>query len=253
MSRRERVEFAGSDGQLLAGLLELPETAPKHFALLAHCFTCGKDIAASARIALSLVAQGFSVLRFDFTGLGNSSGDFENTNFSSNVDDVVKAADLLRRDFEAPQLLIGHSLGGTAVLAARAHIAEVQGVVTIGAPASPEHVIRHFHCDVETIEREGVAEVELAGRRFTIQRQFLEDVREVELGSTVGALRAALLLFHSPVDATVSISQAEQIYRMARHPKSFISLDSADHLLTRKEDAEYVAQVISSWASRYLR
>lgn len=248
--KRRRLEFQ-SGGFKLAAQLELPEDGASAFALFAHCFTCGKDIAAASRIARALAELGYAVLRFDFTGLGNSDGDFANTNFSSNVQDLVAAADFLRSEFEAPKLLIGHSLGGAAVLAAAAEIPEALGVVTIGAPATAEHVSKQFACDIDKIEREGEAEVSLAGRPFRIKKQFLDDIAS-QTDEHIGRLRKALLVFHSPVDATVSINQAEKIYRAAKHPKSFISLDSADHLLSNKADSSYVAAAIAAWASRYL-
>jgi alpha/beta superfamily hydrolase len=252
MPSQQRIEFPGGSGSALAGALALPDAVARAFVLFAHCFTCGKDSLAAARISSALVTRGFGVLRFDFTGLGGSEGEFGNTDFSSNVQDLVAAADWLRAQHRAPQLLVGHSLGGAAVLAARRHIEEVRGVVTIGAPASPDHVLHQFHGDRERIEREGSAEVELAGRRFRIGRQFLEDVASIELAEIVARLRAALLLFHAPLDATVSIEQAQRLYELARHPKSFVSLDGADHLLSARADAEYVGEVISAWASRYL-
>ncbi|MFT4928379.1 MAG: putative OsmC-like protein/alpha-beta hydrolase superfamily lysophospholipase [Phenylobacterium sp.] len=257
MSKRIKVQFPSSttdaDEQiiLLTGLLEKPQDNVKAYVLFAHCFTCGKDIAAASRIARALVAQGYAVLRFDFTGLGNSDGDFANTNFSSNVGDLVAAADFLRSNFQAPSLLIGHSLGGAAVLKAAGHIPESLGVVTIGAPADPDHVIKNFACDYQTIETEGQATVDLGGRAFTIKKQFLDDLRQQDT-SYISSLKKALLIFHSPIDATVPIKEAEKIYTNAKHPKSFVSLDQADHLLTAKADAEYVAATIAAWAGRYL-
>lgn len=249
---RNKLSFINAAGQQLAGLLELPDALPQGFVLFAHCFTCGKDIAAASRIARALAGRGFATLRFDFTGLGGSDGDFANTNFSSNVADLVAAADFLRAHHQAPVMLIGHSLGGAAVLAAAGEVAEARAVVTIGAPASPEHVQKQFACDIDTIRTEGVAQVSLAGRSFTIKRQFLEDIESHQLQDRIQSLQRALLVFHSPLDSTVSIEQAARIYQAAKHPKSFISLDQADHLLTRKEDAEYVGAVIAAWASRYL-
>jgi len=252
MAKRIKLSFTGNLGEELAGLLELPEQSPKAYVLLAHCFTCGKDIPAASRIARSLVERGYSVLRFDFTGLGGSDGDFANTNFSSNVGDLVAAANFLRDNYEAPELLVGHSLGGTAVLAAAHHIPEAKGIVTIGSPSDPEHVAAQFMCDISQIEENGEAEVELAGRTFTIKRQFLEDIRTSVDAKHIATLKRALLVFHSPVDATVSIKEAEKIYLAAKHPKSFVSLAGADHLLTKREDAAYVADMVASWASRYL-
>ena len=249
MATRTKVEFEGHAGDALAGLLESPDAEPVGTALFAHCFTCGKDVAAASRIARAMVARGYRVLRFDFTGLGNSDGDFANTHFSSNVADLVAAADHLRGRGTAPDLLIGHSLGGTAVLNAAHRIPEARGVVTIGAPADARHVAKQFGCDIDTIEREGVAEVSLAGRPFRIRREFLEDIRTTD-DERIGRLDRALLVMHSPVDATVDVAQAERIYRAAKHPKSFVDLDGADHLLSRAADSEWVATVIAAWASR---
>ena len=252
MSKRIKLEFPGTDGLMVAGLLETPDTNPHSFALFAHCFTCGKDVVSASRIARALVARGYAVLRFDFTGLGSSDGDFANSNFSSNINDLVLAADFLRQNYRAPSLLIGHSLGGAAVLAAAHAMDEVKGVVTIGAPADPQHVVKQFACDIDAINQAGVAEVQLAGRSFTIKKQFLDDLADQYLSEKIASLKKALLVFHSPVDATVSISEAEKIYRSAKHPKSFVSLDDADHLLTKARDAEYVATTIAAWASRYI-
>lgn len=252
MPRRIKLEFPGTDGLTIAGLLETPDSNPHSFALFAHCFTCGKDVVSASRIARALVARGYAVLRFDFTGLGNSDGDFANSNFSSNVNDLVLAADFLRTNYRAPSLLIGHSLGGSAVLAAAHAMEEVKGVVTIGAPADPQHVVKQFDCKVDEINEAGVAKVSLAGRPFTIKKQFLEDLADQYHSKKIASLKKALLVFHSPVDATVSIDEAEKIYRSAKHPKSFVSLDDADHLLTRPVDAEYVATTIAAWATRYI-
>jgi len=252
MSKHTRLEFPGTDGLMMAGLLETPESGPHSFALFAHCFTCGKDVVSASRIARALVARGYAVLRFDFTGLGGSDGDFANSNFSSNVNDLVLAADFLRENYRAPSLLIGHSLGGAAVLAAAHAMKEVRGVVTIGAPADPEHVVKQFGCKTDEISRTGVAEVQLAGRPFQIKKQFLEDLADQSLVEKIAKLKKALLVFHSPVDEVVSIHEAGKIYRNAKHPKSFVSLDDADHLLTRATDAEYVAATIGAWATRYI-
>jgi len=249
MPDRRKFEFSGSAGDNLAALLELPDQPPLATALFAHCFTCGKDIAAASRISRALVKHGFAVMRFDFTGLGNSDGDFANTNFSSNVADLIAAADHLRTEGMAPQILIGHSLGGTAVLNAAHHIPECEGVVTVGSPADAQHVSKQFACDIEAINEHGEAEVSLAGRKFLIKKQFLNDIMETSIDH-LGKLKAALLVMHSPVDATVSIDQAERIYKAARHPKSFVSLGDADHLLSKAADSEYVADVISAWAQR---
>ena len=247
---RTRVSFS-SQGNTLVGSLEAPEGAVRCYALFAHCFTCGKDIAAASRIARALTAGGIAVLRFDFTGLGNSDGDFANTNFSSNLQDLLAAAAFLRTEYEAPKLLIGHSLGGAAVLAMAGEVPEASAVVSIAAPSSADHVVRNFAASLDEIRERGQALVSLAGREFTIRKQFIDDLGA--LGSEgLGELRKALLVMHSPLDTTVDITEAEKIYREARHPKSFISLDDADHLLSRREDAEYAAEAIVGWASRYL-
>lgn len=248
---RSKIEFR-SNGIKLAGLLESPDSnVVRGYALFAHCFTCSKNIAAATRISRALVALGYTVLRFDFTGLGNSDGDFSNTNFSSNVEDLIAAADFLRSEYHAPQLLIGHSLGGAAVLKAAASIEEVTAIATIGAPFNAEHVSKQLESDLQQISDEGEAEVDLAGRKFKIKKQFVDDIRSQQ-NDHIAKLRRALLILHSPVDETVNIAEAEKIYLQALHPKSFISLDKADHLLSRAEDSEYVAACISAWASRYL-
>jgi putative redox protein len=248
---RQRFNFAGTTGEL-AGSLETPATKPHAYALFAHCFTCGKDSAAASRISRTLAANGIGVLRFDFTGLGGSDGDFANTGFSSNIEDLVAAADHLRATHEAPALLIGHSLGGTAVLAAAERIPEAKAVVTIGSPATPGHVIKQFAADVERIERDGEAEVQLAGRPFRIRRSFLDDLRSAKLEERIRRLRRAILVMHAPFDTIVSIDEAGTIFQSAMHPKSFLSLDKADHLLTAVDDAQYAANTIAAWASRYL-
>ncbi|WP_454725990.1 MULTISPECIES: bifunctional alpha/beta hydrolase/OsmC family protein [Cupriavidus] len=248
----QRLQFPGSNGQQLAARLDLPAGPVRAFALFAHCFTCGKDVLAATRIAQALTEHGIGVLRFDFTGLGGSGGDFANTNFSSNVADLLAAADYLRQHYRAPALLIGHSLGGAAVLAAAEGVPEARAVVTIAAPSDPGHVVGLFGEQAGRIAAEGEAEVQLAGRPFRIKRQFLEDVGEQKLLERVARLRRALLVMHAPQDTTVGIDNATQIFIAAKHPKSFVSLDRADHLLTRKEDAIYVANTIAAWSQRYL-
>lgn len=248
----QRLQFPGSDGEQLAARLDLPAGPVRAFALFAHCFTCGKDVLAATRIAQALTEHGIGVLRFDFTGLGGSGGDFANTNFSSNVADLLAAADYLRQHYRAPALLIGHSLGGAAVLAAAEGVPEARAVVTIAAPSDPGHVVGLFGEEAARIAAEGEAEVQLAGRPFRIKRQFLEDVGEQKLLERVSRLRRALLVMHAPQDTTVGIDNATQIFIAAKHPKSFVSLDRADHLLTRKEDAIYVANTIAAWSQRYL-
>ena len=247
---RTKVEFISGEHKL-SGLLETPESDVKFYALFAHCFTCGKDIAAASRISRALMRKGIAVLRFDFTGLGNSDGDFANSNFSSNIQDLIAAANFLRAEYQAPRLLIGHSLGGAAVLNVAQHVEETMAVVTIGAPSDAEHVAHNFALQIDDIEKNGKAEVNLAGRVFTIEKQFLDDIKRYNT-SHIGQLRKALLVMHSPIDSTVNISEAEKIYQAALHPKSFVSLDGADHLLTKKRDAEYAADVIGAWAGRYI-
>ena len=247
-----KVTFPGAFGSDLAARLDSPDGEPSACALFAHCFTCSKDVFAASRIAEGLTEQGIAVLRFDFTGLGASDGDFANTNFSSNVDDLVAAGAYMRAALGAPSILIGHSLGGAAVLAAAAQIEGVKAVCTIGAPSDPGHVAHHFDAHRDTIEREGEATVQLAGRSFHIKKQFLEDIAAVKLERAVAGLRKALLVFHAPQDATVELENAARIFGWAKHPKSFVSLDNADHLLSARADAIYVARVIAAWAARYL-
>ncbi|MBE0565939.1 MAG: alpha/beta hydrolase [Krumholzibacteria bacterium] len=249
---RRRFTFTNAQGLSLDGALEEPAGGVRGTALFAHCFTCGKDVIAASRIARALAGHGFAVLRFDFTGLGNSDGDFANTDFSSNVDDLAAAADALREDGRAPVLLVGHSLGGAAVLAAAHRIPEARGVVTIGAPAEPDHVLQLLEGAVDRIEQEGRAEVNLAGRRFTISRGFLEDLERHSLAARIEALDRALVVMHSPQDLIVGIGNAERIFKAARHPKSFVSLDPADHLLTDRADAAFVAALIAAWGERLL-
>ncbi|WP_295798580.1 alpha/beta hydrolase [uncultured Microbulbifer sp.] len=248
---RHKVTFPNSRGQMLAGILETPAAAPRGFALFAPCFTCGKDVLAASRICRRLGELGIAVLRFDFTGLGDSEGDFSETNFSSNVDDLKCAASFLRDEYQPADLLIGHSLGGAAVLAAAADIPEAKAIATIAAPADPEHVLKQFACSLDTIEEHGRAEVQLSGRPFVIQKHFVDDVVGIQEGY-IQQLGRPLLIYHSPVDQTVSIDEAADIYNRAMHPKSFISLDDADHLLTKREDAVYVADTLAAWAAPYL-
>jgi uncharacterized OsmC-like protein/fermentation-respiration switch protein FrsA (DUF1100 family) len=248
----EKFQFTGSEGQQLAAALDMPEREPIAYALFAHCFTCGKDVLAARRIALSLAAKGVAVLRFDFTGLGSSEGDFANSTFSSNVADLVRAADHLRATRKAPAILIGHSLGGAAVLAAAGHIPEAKAVVTIAAPSDPAHVIGLFKERIEDIRKHGEVEVQLAGRPFHIKREFLDDIAEHNLMAQVATLHKALLIMHSPTDDTVSIDNATHIFVAAKHPKSFVSLAGVDHLLSGKRDAAYVADIIAAWAERYI-
>ena len=248
----DRFTFKGHAGHDLAARLDLPDGPHLATALMAHCFTCGKDIPAARRIAARLAAMGIAVLRFDFTGLGHSQGEFENTSFSSNVDDLVAAAEALKARGMAPGLLIGHSLGGAAVLRAGGRIADVKAIATIGAPFDPGHVTHNFADELEKIERDGVGEVHLGGRPIRIGRGFVEDVRAEALGPIIAALKPALLVMHGPRDQIVGIENATQIFMAAKHPKSFVTLDDADHLVTRPADAEYAAEVIAAWAGRYL-
>lgn len=251
-AKTEKVIFEGADGQQLSGRLEHPSGKPRAFALWAHCFSCSKDVVAATRVARALTGYGIAVLRFDFTGLGTSEGDFANTNFSSNVEDLIAAVAYLRENFEAPQILVGHSLGGAAVLAAAGHVPEAKAICTIAAPADPAHVVHQFGEAVPEIEAKGEAEVSLAGRPFKVKKQFIDDLSDQKLDAQIGRLKKALLVFHSPTDDTVGVENASRIFGAARHPKSFVSLDGADHLLTRKEDAAYVADVLAAWASRYV-
>jgi putative redox protein len=248
----ERFDFVNAQGQRLAALLDMPPGEPMAYALFAHCFTCGKDVHAARRIAQALTALGIGVLRFDFTGLGSSEGEFANTTFSSNVADLLAAAGALRERRRAPAILIGHSLGGAAVLAAAADVPEARAVVTIAAPSDPAHVTGLFRDRLQDIAQQGEIEVTLEGRRFRIRRAFLDDVAEQNLRQKITHLRKALLIFHSPTDDRVGIENATRIFEAAKHPKSFVSLAGADHLLSRPSDASYVAKVIAAWAERYL-
>lgn len=249
--RTQKTSFEGGEGAL-AGALELPRGEPVAYALFAHCFSCSKDILAAREIARSLRSAGFAVLRFDFTGLGASEGDFSDTNFTSNVRDLVSAADYLRREFVAPSILIGHSLGGAAAIVAAGMIPETKGVAVIGAPAEPAHVARGFGSRREEILKEGAAETRLAGRPFTIKRQFIEDVESADVLGAVATLARPLLILHAPRDQTVGVENASRLFTAAKHPKSFVSLDDADHLLSNPDDARYAAGVIAAWAARYV-
>jgi uncharacterized OsmC-like protein/alpha/beta superfamily hydrolase len=248
----ERFDFPNASGERLAALVDRPAGAPRAFALFAHCFTCGKDIRAAKRIAEGLTARGIAVLRFDFTGIGASEGEFANTNFSSNVADLVAAADHLRKVERAPALLIGHSLGGAAVLAAASEVPEARAVATIAAPADPSHVTGLLKDRIPEIRAHGEVEVTLAGRPFRIRREFLDDVSGQRLDAKIAELRKALLVLHAPTDDLVGIDNASHIFLAAKHPKSFVSLADADHLLSKPRDAAYVADVIAAWAGRYL-
>ncbi len=248
----QRVSFMGFQGHRLDARLEFPAEKPSAYGLFAHCFTCSKHYIAASRISHYLAEHGIAILRFDFTGLGNSEGDFANTNFSSNIEDLKRAVAFLRDHYQAPNILIGHSLGGSAVLAVAGQIPEIRLVATIAAPSDPEYIKEHLAPAIPHVEREGQVEVMLAGRRFQIQKQLLDDISSHNLRKAIRNLNAALLIFHSPGDTTVSIDNAHRIYKFADHPKSFLSLDQADHLLTRRSDAGYIAHVISAWVSHKL-
>lgn len=247
-----KIKFHNYKQQALAAILELPDQQPSGYAIFAHCFTCNKNLTAVRNIGKALNSQGIAVLRFDFTGLGESEGDFEDTNFSSNVDDIIAAADYLSLHYEAPKILIGHSLGGAAVLFAASKIKSVKAISTIGAPANPEHVSHIFHDSIREIEGKGEAKMQIGGRPFKIKLQFLNDIRSQKLQVAASSLQVPILIFHSPIDSTVEIENAAKIYKAAKHPKSFVSLDQADHLLSDKADSEFVGHMIASWSRRYL-
>lgn len=249
----QKIIFKNHDGVELVGRIELPADQLAHnFALFAHCFTCTKNLSAVRNISRSLTSAGFGVLRFDFTGLGESEGDFADTNFSGNVEDLIAAAEYLEEHFASPSLLIGHSLGGAAVIFAASQLGSVEAVATIGAPSSPKHIQHLLMSSLDEIEKKGVATVNLGGRDFTIKKHFLDDLEVHSLPEVAKNMNKALLVMHSPQDITVVIKNAEEIYMAARHPKSFVSLDGADHLLIKKEDSLYVGKVIAEWASRYV-
>lgn len=248
----KRITFPNAEGTDLAARLETPAGPPRAYVLFAHCFTCSKDLRAARTISAALCERGFAVMRFDFTGLGESEGDFADTNFSSNTHDLVAAAEFMEETYSAPTVLVGHSLGGAAVLQAAHDIPSVRAVATIGAPADPEHVTHLISEDIDTIKRTGKASVTLAGRPFTIKKQFLDDLQAQSMKQKISTLARALLIFHSPIDQTVGVENAARIYEAAKHPKSYVSLDQADHLLTDPADATYVAHVLAAWAVRYL-
>jgi putative redox protein len=251
--RTQSLKFDNAQGEQLSAQLAMPaDRHPRACALFAHCFTCNKNLTAIHNISRALTAAGFAVMRFDFTGLGESEGDFANTNFSSNVEDLIAAADQLAEMIESPTVLIGHSLGGAAALMAAGRIDSVKAVATIGAPSEPDHVAQHLDGHLDTLESEGVAQVDIGGRPFTVKKQFLDDIRTVRLEERIHELRKPLLIMHSPVDEVVGIDNAQALYKAAMHPKSFISLDHADHLLSRREDSLYVGALIGAWAGRYI-
>ena len=252
MPASERLSFHGGEGAELAARLDLPEGELRGYALFAHCFTCSKDVHASRRIATGLAARGFAVMRFDFTGLGSSQGDFASTNFSSNLADLLRAVDYLRKEYEPPSVLIGHSLGGAAILSVAADVPEAKAVVALGAPADADHVLHNFSAHLDEIEAAGAAEVSLGGRNFTIRKQFLDDLSGHSVTDRISRMGKPLMILHSPIDETVGIENAARIYTAAKHPKSFVSLDTANHLLTDQKDSEFVSEVIAAWASRYI-
>lgn len=253
MIRSEKVTFTNSQGEQLAARLEMPVNQHPHtYVLFAHCFTCNKNLTAVRNISRALTIEGFAVLRFDFTGLGESEGDFADTNFSSNIQDLEHAAHFLKEEYESPSLLIGHSLGGAAVIRAASHIDTVKAVATIGAPFDPEHVSHLLENSREEIEENGMAQVNIGGRSFTVKKQFLEDIRQNKCIDRIKNLKKALLIMHSPQDRIVAIDNAAKIYHAAMHPKSFISLDGSDHLLTHKQDSLYAGDMIACWAKKYI-
>lgn len=252
-TRSEKIVFPGAQKESLAARLEMPGNAdPVGFAVFAHCFTCSKNSIAATRVSSALSYYGIATLRFDFTGLGNSDGDFANTNFSSNIQDLLCAADYMRKHYRAPSILIGHSLGGAAVLAVAGQIPELKAIVTIGAPFDPAHVLKALGTGRKEVEEQGKAELKIAGRKFLIKKQFIDDMTTQEQASRIKALKKPLLTLHAPLDEVVGIENAQHIFTHAQHPKSFVSLDDADHLLLKREDADYVANVISAWCSRYI-
>lgn len=250
--KTEKVSFKNKEGHTLDARLELPDGTIRSYAIFVHCFTCSKNVHAASRIARALTETGIGVLRFDFTGLGNSEGDFSNTNFTTTVSDLSSAYNYMKVMGRLPELLIGHSLGGATVIAAASGMSTVKGIITINSPAEIDHVEKLFGGRIQEIEREGKAQISLAGRPFTIKKQFLDDIRSIELGGKISGLKAPLLIFHSPQDEVVSFEHAKKIFDNTRSSRSLISLDGASHLLDKKEDAEYVSLIISAWEMRYL-
>lgn len=249
----KKVTFHNSENQELVGRLELPSNQkPHNFAIFAHCFTCNKNLSAVKNISRALTTNGFGILRFDFTGLGESEGDFEDTNFSGNVEDLISASNFLNEHYKAPSLIIGHSLGGAASIFAASQIESIKAIATIGAPSNPKHVQHLLHSSIDEIKANGKAVINLSGRDFTIKKQFLDDLETKSLPEVAKHLNKALLVIHSPQDRTVNIKNAEEIYKAAQHPKSFVSIDGADHLLMNKADSKYVGNVISNWVQRYI-
>ncbi len=250
---RKKISFQNRSGQTLSAWLDMPlDGQPHHFVLFAHCFTCGKNLSAVRHISEALTQNGYAVLRFDFTGLGESEGDFADTNFSSNVDDLIDAAAFLEREYRAPGMLIGHSLGGAAVIFAAAKLPSVKAVVTIGAPADPLHISHLVQDSRKELEARGEATVSVGGKPFRIKSQFLHDLESNKMRSVLPELERAILIMHDPFDKIVGIDNARMLFEMAKHPKSFISLEGAGHLLPESADSLYVGKMISVWALRYL-
>lgn len=249
--RSEKITFEGAFGDELSARVDLPDKEARSYALFAHCFTCSKNFKIIKNLSKTLTKHGIGVFRFDFTGLGESEGDFADTNFSSNIEDLIAAAKYMESHLKGPAILIGHSLGGAAMIQAASRITSSKAVATIAAPSSPTSIKDKFGAKLDTIQTEGKATVTLAGRDFTIKKQFIDDLEENNMDEIIKNLDRPLLIFHSPVDNIVSIDNAAHIYKMARHPKSFVSLDDADHLLSKEEDGIFVAEVIAAWADRY--
>ena len=248
----EKITFTNASGTELDGVLEQPDGSIAGYALYAHCFTCSKEIAAAVRVSRALAEKNIATLRFDFSGIGRSGGAFGDTTFTSDIGDIIAAAAYLRSHYQAPDLLIGHSLGGAAILGAAGDVPEAKAVATIAAPSEPAHVQHLFENEIDRILAQGKAAVDLGGRKMEISQAFVEDVRGFDLKSKVAAMKKALLILHSPTDQTVGIENAKAIFDAAKHPKSFITLDGADHLLMNKSDAEYAASIIAIWAARYI-
>ena len=249
----KKILFKNQNGETLAARLDTPDfMEPHNYALFAHCFTCTKNLSAVRNIARALNNEGIAVLRFDFTGLGQSEGDFANTNFSSNVQDLIDAANYLEQEFKAPSLIIGHSLGGTAAIYAASQLPGVRAVATIGAPSSPAHVEQLIESGLDEIEKNGFANISIGGRPFTIKKQFIDDLNDKNLLEVLKSMRIPIAVFHSPQDTIVEIQNAKEIYEASHHPKSIISLDGADHLLSENRDSKYVGNVIAGWVTRYI-
>jgi len=250
----EKISFTGAFGDALSAKIDYPDDGEvRSWVLFAHGFSIGKDLKPVRTISKALVEDGYGMLRFDFTGLGQSEGNFSDTNFSSNCADIRNAAAYLREHYKAPCIMIGHSFGGTATLKVASEIPECNAVATIGSPCDTKHIVHQFADQLEEIEEEGEAKVLLGGRPFVIKEQFLEDIERHDIAAEIEDLDRALMIFHSPQDKVVDIAHAAHIYGKARHPKSFVSLDRADHLLLKNpKDAEYVAHVLAAWAHRYI-